>query len=216
MADKKKTFNDLLSEAPLAANEDTVTLVGALSRSSQPGKFVLTTSPGNSVTLDVDAVKSHQVIGGGVGQLLVQVDVDRAKVPESATEAVLKSGGGIAQSGLPDVKHPALEKHPWEEPVRRYPEAMQAANFVGSVETGKYDMSHPSTDKLPWEESVRTHPETDLGPFALATEQQAPASALSAMQSPFGIHVTGWRDMTHTWMDKNPIADATGRPPYLD
>jgi hypothetical protein len=44
MADEKKSFSDLLSEAPLVPNEDTVTLVGALARSSQAGKFVLATA----------------------------------------------------------------------------------------------------------------------------------------------------------------------------
>jgi hypothetical protein len=198
MADEKKSFSDLLSEAPLAANEDTISLVGALARSNQPGKFVLATGSGNSLTLDVAAVKGHQVIGGGVGQLLVQVDVDRAQVPESAQQAIQKSGGGVLQSGLPDVKHPT------------------------------YDFKHPVLDKYPWEEPVRTNPETDLRPFALATEQQAPPSALAAMEaSPVSNFKTffSWDINTpysldnntgHWDVHKNPILDATGRPPYLD
>lgn len=86
MAEKKKSFTELLSEAPLAAPEETVTLVGALGRSSHAGKFVLATGPGASITLDVSAVKNYQVLGGGVGQVLVQVDVDRDKVPAEATQ----------------------------------------------------------------------------------------------------------------------------------
>ena len=221
MADEKKSFSDLLSEAPLAPNEDTVSLVGALARSSQPGKFVLATSPGNSVTLDVDAVKGYQVIGGGVGQVLVQVDVDRAQVPDSAQAAVkIGSGIGIAQSGLPDLKHPALDKYPWEEPVKIHPEAAQA-NSLGGIQTGIYDYKHPVFDKHPWEEPARTHPETDQGPFALVTPQQAPPSSLEAMQGAatsslktiFSADVggTGYRDVY-----KHPWLDATGRPPYLD
>jgi len=86
MAAKTKSFSELLSEAPLAAAEETVTLAGALGRSSQAGKFVLTMGPGQSVTLDQSAVKSYQVLGGGVGQLLVQIEVDKDKVPAEASQ----------------------------------------------------------------------------------------------------------------------------------
>jgi len=214
MADETKSFSDLLSEAPLAPNEDTVSLVGTLARSNQPGKFVLATSPGNSLTLDVDAVKSHQVIGGGVGQLLVQVDVDRAKVPESVQGAATPLGlpvtGVHDLKGIQDVKHPTLDKYPWEEPVRTHPEtdlgpfalaapqqapqsaltAMQGAAssalmtvYSDVLGTGYRDTyKHPILDKYPWEEPVRTNPETDLGAFALAAPQQAPQSSLEAVQ----------------------------------
>ena len=212
MAEKKKSFSDLLSEAPLAPAEDTVTLVGALARSSQSGKFVLALSQGNSVTLDIDSVKGYQVIGGGVGQLLVQVDVDKAKVPQAAQAAEPAS----KFTGIHDIKHPTLDKYPWEEPVHIHPDAMQA----GSKFTGIHDYKHPTLDKYPWEEPVHTNPETDLAPFALATPQQAPESALAAMQHVaagptrtfFSWDInTGWRDHP-----KNPLLDATGRPPYLD
>jgi hypothetical protein len=86
MAAKIKTFSELLSEAPLSTAEDTITLAGALGRSTQAGKFVLTLGPGNSVTLDQSAVKGYQVIGGGVGQLLVQIDVDKDKVPAEVAQ----------------------------------------------------------------------------------------------------------------------------------
>jgi hypothetical protein len=255
MAEEKKSFSDLLSEAPLAPAEDTVTLVGALARSSQSGKFVLALSQGGSITLDVDAVKSYQVMGGAVGQQLVQVDVDKTKVPETAQPAFQPIRG--AQSGLPDVKHPALEKNPWEEPVRFHPDAVQAAanpaltKFTGIYDykhpsldkypweepvkthpetdtafaapaslgfTGIHDVKHPSLDKYPWEEPVRTHPETDA-PFALATPQQAPEAALTAMQgaASSALRTIQTYDVTTGWRDyKHPILDATGRPPYLD
>jgi len=272
MADETKSFSDLLSEAPLASAENTVSLVGALARSSESGKFVLTTGPGSSVTLDVDAVKSYQVISGGVGQLIVQVDVDRASVPESATEAskaapaYLKgihdvkrptldkypweepvktspeydlgyaakeaSGGAEIRTGIydlkhpySDIKHPILDKYPWEEVVKTNPEtdlsySSAAAAPARDYFTGVWDIKHPILDKHPWEEPVRTNPELDLPPFALATPQQAPASALSAMQGAASTQLrtvltyditTGYRDHY-----KNPILDATGRPPYLD
>jgi|SRR5580698_6159732 hypothetical protein len=86
MAAKSKSFSELLSEAPLASAEETVTLSGALGRSSQAGKFVLTMGPGQSVTLDQSAVKSYHVLGGGVGQLLVEVEVDKDKLPAEAMQ----------------------------------------------------------------------------------------------------------------------------------
>lgn len=230
MADETKSFSDLLSEAPLASAENTVSLVGALARSSEAGKFVLAISPGNSVTLDVAAVKSYQVISGGVGQLLVQVDIDRASVPESVTAASNAAPANL--KAVRDVKHPIVDKYPWEEPVRTNPEtdlgySPREVSAGEEIRTGIYDLKqpysdikHPILDKHPWEEVVRTNPETDLAPFALATAQQAPASALSAMQGAASgqsrtvLHYdvnTGYRDYT-----KNPISDATGRPPYLD
>lgn len=87
MAEKKKSFSELLNDAPLTTPEDTVSLVGALGRTSQAGKFVLTMGPGASVTLDTSAVKGYQVLGGGVGQLLVQVDVDKDKVPAEVAQS---------------------------------------------------------------------------------------------------------------------------------
>ena len=229
MSDKKKTFSDLLSEAPLAVTEDTVSMVGALSRSSQPDKFVLTTPQGQAFTFNTSAVKKHQVLGGGVGQLLVQLDVDREQVPAEA-QAAFKPSGPI-QSGLPDLKHPILEKHPaldkypWEEPVRFPPEAVAASPAgLGIGHTGYHDVKHPIADKYPWEEPARTHPEGGSEhtlPFALATPQQAPASSLEAMYGAagsfgktvlhFDVGGTGYRDLP-----KHPWLDATGRPPYLD
>ena len=87
MADEKKSFSEFVSAAPLAAAEDTINLVGAVERSHQPNKFVLVLGSGRSVTLEIDAVKDYRVLGGLVGQLLVQVDLDRERVPRELTEA---------------------------------------------------------------------------------------------------------------------------------
>ena len=106
VADTKKTFTELLKDAPLAAQEDTVTLVGALARSRQSGKFVLHMGPAHSVTLDVDAVKDHQVLDGGVGQLLVRVDIDRAKAPDSVAQ--LPAQAAAAPFALATPHHAAL------------------------------------------------------------------------------------------------------------
>lgn len=84
MADeKKKTFEDLLKDAPEAPGAGAVSLVGALARSKEPGKFVLTTTDGQQVTLDTDAVKSFTVLSGAIGQTLVRIEFDSARVPES-------------------------------------------------------------------------------------------------------------------------------------
>jgi hypothetical protein len=214
MAEKKKSFSDLLSEAPLAPAEDTV-------------KFILALSQGNSITLDVDAVKGYQVIGGGVGQLLVQVDVDKTKVPQAAAVAepakLPVTGVHDLKSPIADYKHPTLDKYPWEEPVRTHPETDVSFTAHASPNltfTGIHDYKHPTLDKHPWEEVVHTNPETDLAPFALATPQQAPASALEAMQAgPGSALKTVWAyDLNTGYRDhpKLPWLDATGRPPYLD
>ena len=84
MPDEKK-FDELLSEAPLAINEGTTSLVGALQRSREPGKFVLVLSSGRNVTLNASDVKEHEVLGSMIGQPLVRVMVDSDKVPEGVT-----------------------------------------------------------------------------------------------------------------------------------
>jgi hypothetical protein len=209
MVEKKKSFSDLLSEAPLASKEDTVSLVGAISRSSQAGKFVLSTSQGN-VTLPVDAVKNYEVLGGGVGQVLVQVDVDRKHVPESA------SSQNVATAHTVIEKLPILDKHPVQDKLP-----------ITDVKHPIQDIKHPVLDKYPWEEPISVTPPPGstveagggLAPFALATQQQAPASSLAAMQgavTPYGLPITGVRDLKHPVTDKRPWLDATGRPPFLD
>ena len=67
MADEKKSFSELVNEAPLAVTEGSITVVGALARSHEPGKFVLIFCPECNVTLDIDAVKGYRVLGGAIG-----------------------------------------------------------------------------------------------------------------------------------------------------
>jgi hypothetical protein len=207
VADEKKSFKDLLGEAPLASSENTVTLVGALARSSEPDKFVLAIGQGNSVTLDVAAVKSHKVLGGGVGQLLVELEIDSSQVPEEAK----KLQPQMPTTGFADIKHPPLEtgivdsKHPPHE-------------------TGLVDIKHPYYDKHPWTDLFETNPEFGNPPFSLATAQQAPAESVAAMQAtPSATRTfftwdinTGFRDINTGVRDK-PLSDgATGHAPYWD
>ena len=82
MANEEKSFNELLSEAPLAANTDTVTVVGVLARTREPSKFMLTLANGQSVTLETQAVKSFTRLGSAVGQReLVQLELDAKQAP---------------------------------------------------------------------------------------------------------------------------------------
>jgi len=82
---ERHEFDKLLSEAPMAQEADTVTVVGSLARTKEPGHFVLSTPDGRSVTLDVDAVKSAKAIAGAVGQTLVELTLDAKRVPEHFT-----------------------------------------------------------------------------------------------------------------------------------
>jgi hypothetical protein len=93
MADEKKAFSELLSDAPLATTENAISVVGALARSHHPGKFVLLLAGGMSVTLDIDAVKDYRVIAGAVAQLLVEVVLDSNKVPRELKESQAGQGG---------------------------------------------------------------------------------------------------------------------------
>lgn len=98
MATEKRSFEELLREAPEAPGDDTVSLVGTLARSRDEGKFVLTVAGGQAVTLDVSAVKDHEVIGSSVGQMIVRVDVDRSCLPsevvgEGATPVASDTAG---------------------------------------------------------------------------------------------------------------------------
>ena len=229
MADETKSFSELLSEAPLAAQEDTVSLVGALGRSNQPGKFVLALSSGRSITLGVDAVKGHQVLGGGVGQSLVQVQIDAKEVPLD----VMGSTGYVDVVGIPGPPNFGPTGYPDVGPTGHHD--------VPSPVGGGHGPGPPKgmtwTDEITWVENI---PDPSLwgdpsqlggayaaptipaaAPFALATPHQAPQSTIAAMQG--GPIVTGrtvpWWDLVkHPWQDvKHPWWDgATGRPPYLD
>jgi hypothetical protein len=76
-----QSFADLLAAAPAAEGEGNLSVTGTLARSADKAKFVLTLGTGESVTLDVDAVTNHQVLGGSTGRTIVRLDLDPAKVP---------------------------------------------------------------------------------------------------------------------------------------
>jgi hypothetical protein len=226
MAEKKKNFGDLLNDAPLATQEDTVTLVGALARSSRPGKFVLTLSPGNSVVLDVAAVKDYSVLAGAVGQTLVQVEVDRTKLPEnvqtSASPATLPAyelKSPVFDRTLPYIDFSTLPVI--DNPTQPVIDELRTIPIVDQGGKGIFE-------GLPGDPGDPGDPYAAGAPFALATAHQAPESALALAQGVQGIgafrtvpvldYTLAARDVTHPWSDiKNPWRDgATGRLPYLD
>jgi len=84
MAKEQESFATLVDEAPLAPAGGTVSLVGTLARSAEPGKFVLTLQDGRAVTLETADVKGYMVLGTSKGQTIVRIDVDAAKVRPEA------------------------------------------------------------------------------------------------------------------------------------
>jgi hypothetical protein len=81
MACEQKSFETLLEEAPSAPSPGTVSVVGILGQSTEAGKFVLTLADGRAITLETASVKSCAPLGTSVGQTIVRVDLDTAKIP---------------------------------------------------------------------------------------------------------------------------------------
>jgi len=223
MAEQKKPFGELVNDAPLATQEDTVTLVGALARSSQAGKFVLTLSPGNNVVLDVDAVKDYSVLAGAVGQTLVQVEVDRSKLPENVpagapvtTLPAYELKNPVADRTLPTIDRatlPAVDHLTLPAVDHLTVPVIDELHTVAVVDIGGKGV----LEGLPGDPG---DPYAGAAPFALATAHQAPESALALLQGVQGggIHTVPALEYTLAWRDvKHPVWDgATGRPPYLD
>lgn len=159
MPDSQKSFEALVNEAPLATSERTITLVGALGKSKEPGKFVLTLQSGDSLTLDINAVKAHGVLGSSVGQTLVRIDVDADKVRDL----------------------PRINKIPGEDP----PQAKPQHDPVGTISVLDVAGSHYTLDVgtlLAWDvagtypsfEVAGTGFADNIGPNTLAEQVQSP------------------------------------------
>jgi len=178
MSDEKQSFQELLGEAPLAKGEDTVSLVGALQRSQQSGKFVLALGAGRSLTLDIDAVKAHRVLGGAVGQTLVQVDVDRNRVPSEVNTAQ----PGVPASSLYNVPVKAVVDVPLKNP---YVDLQPSKNIVESIGTLQETIVYPGLGGDPWQlGGAYAGPALAAAvPFALATPHQAPSGVLAGVQA---------------------------------
>jgi hypothetical protein len=94
MAKEENEFQKLLSEAPAAPSADTVTVIGALSRTADPARFVLTLPNGQSETLEVAAVKSAKKIAGAIGQSLVELELDAKRVSGDVRKFFLAFNSG--------------------------------------------------------------------------------------------------------------------------
>jgi len=226
MTSEAKAFEDLVKEAPEAERAGTVSLVGTLARSSEPGKFVLVLQDGGALTLEIAAVKGHAVLGSSLGRTIVRVDVESSKAPASVT------------AGAPQfVKIPFTDTTPYSDTGLWWDEKFPWQ-----------DQTKPHLDIKPWLDPGQLPPYFGAGPvqpggaapFALATPQQVPPATLAALQGPgaspfkFPPLETGWPDVKPPytdntglpdvklplrdtgWRDKHPILDATGAPPYLD
>jgi hypothetical protein len=163
MADEKKSFAELLNDAPLAAGENTVRLVGLLARSSDHKKFVLGLGENQSVTLDIDAVKDYRVLSGMVGQLIIEVEVDRHRLPAPAPPP------------LPYVKDPAVD----------LPRAtVQEWTTVYGPTTWSEPTAAPNFGNPGWGVYGDPWASQGLVPFALAAARQAPQHVIGAMAAP--------------------------------
>jgi hypothetical protein len=214
MSDEKKSFGELLNESPLAAGENTISLVGALARSHHPGKFVLALAGNQSVTLDIDAVKEYTVLSGMIGQLIVQVEIDRDRVPGSLAQPQ------ASQAAIPGFKNPLHEvsttfvtdhtyTSPWLDQTGFYGDILGHKDPITDF-PGTYPALSPGD---PWQ-LAGGHAGL-AAPFALATPHQAPPSALAAMGGgPFGGAVPLFR--TVGWFDNRVLPWHTGGFPHPD
>jgi hypothetical protein len=164
MGDEKRSFSELVAEAPLAVTEGAVTVVGALARSHEAGKFVLIFCPENNVTLDIDAVKGYRVLGGAVGQLFVQVEIARDKLSQEALAAITKAGfgvGGVKALRDVPVKNPLLDVPVGKPIVESTGTLAEATVYPG------FGDPYPGTVYQSYGQ---------LGPFALVTPHHAPVN----------------------------------------
>jgi hypothetical protein len=156
MADKEKSFEDLVKEAPAGG---TGSLVGTLAQSSEAGKFVLNLQDGRAMTLETASVKGHTVLGTSLGQTIVRIDVDPGSLPADAFDA--------SRLRLP-VPLPWLRFYePSPLPWLRFYEAMQPSAvpegvpfsipFI-DVHTGILDRPKPP----PFDNTFPGHPHTDV------------------------------------------------------
>ena len=103
-----QSFADLLAAAPAAEGEGegALSVTGTLARSADNAKFVLILGTGESVTLNVDAVTNHQVLGRSTGHTIVRLDLDPAKVPpELAAGPLAKLAHGTSAAQDATVAH---------------------------------------------------------------------------------------------------------------
>jgi hypothetical protein len=199
-----RSFAELVRELP--AQTDTTTLVGVLTPSPKEGHFRLTPHAGGEpLELPVDAVRSHSVLHHEHGQLLVQLETDRAKVLPLLEEYNLLGGTRTYLTGYTWVSDHHLIQKAFADPQEREQAELKfshsdklpakdirSANFwekdpISDLHKYRKD---PIQDSFLPQEAYRPMPPGDpagqsgagLAPFVLATPHHAPAAPL-AMQA---------------------------------
>ena len=188
---EKKSFSELLNEAPLASAERTVCITGVLARSNEPGKFVLTTGDNQTVTLDVDAVKEHKVLSGMVGQLVVQVEVDKDRVPKMAhaREEVFTRDFYDQHRTAPIADtNPRVDQYIYKNVIEN----------TGTIQENVVDPGNFGVDPALGQ----------VAPFAMATASQVPQAMFREATPAF--HTGIWDLQTVHRYDKSPLTDFTG------
>jgi len=79
----EQSFEEYLRSAPATEAQDTVTLIGVVTRSEKEGNFYLSTG-GQTVELPSSAVRQFRVVQENAPQKLVELDVDPAQLPQQA------------------------------------------------------------------------------------------------------------------------------------
>jgi hypothetical protein len=178
MAERHSEFEKLLSEAPMASDVDRVTLVGSLARTSDPGCFVLRMPDGRSAKLEVDAVKSAKTIAGGVGQSLVELEVDATRVPKEVFGLKAGSEASAAAIGTPWYQDVGLTTRTYLTPY-----------------------SWTADHRIPY----KTHADqpdflaAEPSPFVAAMPHQADPATRALLASPFAGTRTYLTAETWTW-----------------
>ena len=126
--------------------------------------------PERSVTLDIDAVREYRVLGGAVGQLLVQIEVDREKVPRE-TLGELSGAGFAGLKARQDVPKLPVFDVPGQKPI------------VEATGTLAETVVNPGYGGDPYQGFG------GAGPFALVTQHHAPAGVLGPVMGG-GSHFT--------------------------
>ena len=186
MAKEDKSFADLVAEAPTAPAEATVSLVGALAKSREGGKFALTLQDGRTVTLETSAVKGHTVLGSSLGRAIVRIEIEASSAPafgprrheRSPMTSLLRGTGVWDQLGYgegDDTPPFTSEKDPVEsDPFTSEKDPLEKDPFE----------SDPFAEKDPTGEGTGSY--EYIEPFALATPHQAPPNVVRALQARAG------------------------------
>jgi hypothetical protein len=183
MASEDKSFADLVAEAPGAPAEGTVSLVGALAKSREAGKFVLTLQDGRTVTLETSAVKGHTVLGSSLGRAIIRIEIEASKAPtlgprrfgRSTISPLLRNTGAWDQIGYGDGDD--------TPPFTSEKDPVESDPFTSEKDPNEKDPfeSDPIQEKDPTGEGTGSYEELD--PFALATPHQAPPNVVRALQA---------------------------------